>query len=377
MENRQLRDQELTRRAFLHQAGLGMTSLGAASLMLGSLMGCAPRLQEARDTVIAQNWAANPRIPVPKVGCYTGLSQYSLAYEQAETDLGRLTAAVKTILDRYTMQVGKRPTIYAVSTGVGPLPYLTFNENFPTNRCRAAVANGAIPLVAYQLLPFTTFAEITAGKFDAAVRAFAIKAKEFGHPYFLIPFGESNARNRSENLPFAGRPPTEYPNAHIHMHRIFQDVGANANTVWIIQTITGPTDLNRAPAPFYPGDDYVDWVGFTVQNRTQARWPYQDFRDFFRKDYEWARIEHPKQPVMLVEVGKSNDSSQPMWLRRAYQAIKDEFPAIKAALCWEGRVRTPTGEVWDDQRGLTNPDSIRARREAFADPYFIGSILNR
>jgi hypothetical protein len=101
------------------------------------------------------------------------------------------------------------------------------------------------------------------------------------------------------------------------------------------------------------------------------------FRYFFREDYEWSRREHPKKPIMLVEIGKSDDGSQPLWLRRAYQAIKDEFPAIKAVLCWEGILRTKTGQMWGDFRSLTNPESVLARREAFSDPYFIGSILNK
>jgi hypothetical protein len=363
-------DLALSRRAFLQRTGRGMVSLGAASLALGSATGCALWLQETRDTVLGQAWDANPIIPVPQAGCYTGLSRSLHRIAEAEGDLVNVTSVVKRIREGYTGLIGKPPTICAISASVPGL-WNVFNETFPTNRCLASIANGAIPLLKYQVKPFTTFAAITAGKFDAALREFATKAQAFGHPYFFIPFGESNVRSRSDFLPFAGRSPEEYRDAHIHMHHLFGEVGANANTVWVIQYERN----GRAPDPFFPGDAYVDWIGFTVQNRTGWGQPYEDFRYFFREDYGWCRQEHPRKPIMLVELCKSNDSRQATWLRRAYQAIKDECPAIKAAGCWEGQLRTPTGKILDDFNSLTNPDSILARREALADPYFIGSIL--
>jgi hypothetical protein len=361
-----------SRRTFLRDAGGALVSLGAASLAPGALTGCAVGVRETRDAVLGQAWEANPIIPVPPVGCYTGLSTALHRIAAAEGSLASATRVVKAILEGYTQLIGKPPTICAISACV-PGPWNVVNETFPTNRCRAAIATGAIPLLKYQLKPFTTFAEITAGKFDEALRAFATQAKAFGQPYFFIPFGESNVPHRSYFLPFAGRPPEEYCEAHIYMHRLFGEVGANANTVWVVQTVTSPVD--RAPGPFYPGDAFVDWIGFTVQNRTMMRQWYQDFRYFFREDYAWVRREHPTKPIILVELGKSNDGGQPTWLRRAYQALKEEFPGIKAAGCWEGQLRTNTGQVLDDQSTLTNPDSIQVRREALADPYFIRRIL--
>ena len=133
----------------------------------------------------------------------------------------------------------------------------------------------------------------------------------------------------------------------------------------------------RQPGPFYPGNEYVDWIGFTVQNRTDAGHPYLDLRDCFKKYYKWARKEHPKKPIMLVEMGKSNDVNQPKWIRNAYKKLKEEFPAIKAAICWEGILRYSDGRIVDDFRAFINPESIEERREALKDPYFIGSIINK
>ena len=365
--------EKIRRRQFIQICGKTIATISAAFLGIRSLMGCASRLKEIKANVYQQEWAANPVIPVPSNGCYTGLSIGLRPFFDHETNLEHLKFYVKKYIDDYTKKVNKPPSIYAVSAS---LAANVFNENFPTNRCLASYYSGAIPLIKYMIKPFKTFREIAIGKFDKEIAEFAERAKEFNKPYFFIPFGELNFASRSgiDIVPFFGMPPDEFKEVYIHMHGIFRKSGANKNTVWVIQFETDPWGA-RYPGYFYPGDQYVDWIGFTVQNRTEAGHRYQDFRYRFREDYDWARRNHPSKPIMLVEFGKSNDIDQPEWLRKAYTAIKEEFPAIKAAMAWEGILRFPkSGKRIDDQSSLVNPESIKARRKALEDPYFIGSI---
>jgi len=356
----------LTRRNFLKRS---LKTLAVSGAVMGyeSIIGCAPVLKEGTQDVLDQKWEANSIIPVPKEGCYTGLSKFSpqISIEDYERNISRF-------IEEYTDQILKPPSIYAVSA---TFVLRCSNENFPTYRCVATNSKKAIPLIKYQVEPFRNFEEITAGKFDKEIKEFAVKAKEYGRPYFFVPFAEANSE-KVTGVPFGSQSPNKFKEAFAYMHRIFRELGANQNTLWVASfygTHGGHT-LHVIPFhTFYPGDEYVDWIGFVVHNKT-AFTPYFDFYYLFEDDYNWVRKNHPSKSIILVEFGKTNDWNQPRWIRLAFKAMKEKFPAVKAFLWWDISMRE--GGNLFDQGFSRNPKSIMEIQKALKDSYFLGSILS-
>lgn len=160
------------------------------------------------------------------------------------------------------------------------------------------------------------------------------------------------------------------------MYNIFEKEGANKHTVWAINYLgTYSPAARKRLEGFYPGDDVVDWIGFTVQNRTGLGHLPSSFRWLFQSDYNWARRNHPTKPLALFEVGRSRGYGQAKWIKKTYKDIKEKFPAIKLAQWWEGVLYCCNG-LTDDQTFSSSQKSIEAMREVHKDPYFIGAPLS-
>jgi hypothetical protein len=155
-----------------------------------------------------------------------------------------------TVLERFEHDTGKQ--ISMVNTGQS---WVSFNA--PT--MEAAIAAGEVPLVTMRL-EGATLKEVIEGKQDAAIENWARAAKAFGYPFLFRPWWEVNGTWYSW-----GRSP-EYVEAWRHFHDVVERVGArNVTWAWVVNTIWHE-DPNSNPEPWYPGSEYVDWVGMDAYN---------------------------------------------------------------------------------------------------------------
>jgi len=174
--------------------------------------------------------------------------------------------------------------------------------------------------------------------------------------------------------PHAGDSPQWFKEAWRHAHDIFESKGANKNTIWALNYLgTYSPAARKSLESFYPVDDVVDWIGFTVINRVGLGHAYRSFASLFRYDYAWARRKHPTKPLALFEIGQSNNSNQPKWIRKACGDVKEIFPGIKMVQWWDSPA--PVGGRFDNQRFSSNIKSIEAMQKVHEDSYFIGAPL--
>lgn len=247
------------------------------------------------------------------------------------------------------------------------------SDGFPREWCGNLVDLGIIPEIKYGIMPFKNFEEVSKGEYDESIAEFAKKASDFGKPYMIIPFKEANIE-RGVYWPHAGDSPKCFKEAWRHAHDIFESKGANKNTIWALNYLgTYSPVARKSLESFYPGDDVVDWIGFTVINRVGLGHAYRSFASLFHYDYAWARRKHPTKPLALFEIGQSNNPSQPRWIRNAYNDIKEKFPAIRMVQWWDSIFRWK--ELKDNQQFSSNLESIEAMQEIHKDPYFIGVPL--
>jgi hypothetical protein len=215
---------------------------------------------------------------------------------------------------------------------------------FPVMRAQAIADLGSIPMITWepwlddfdpQLYPVgedvltknkNGLMLIAEGQFDTYIDKWATDAKKFGAPFFLRFGHEMNDPYRYPWGPQNNKA-ADFIAAWKHVKDRFTAVGAT-NVIWV-----------WAPHPaytfeeFYPGDEYVDWIGTTTLNYgTVAPWSqWWSFDDTFGKFYEG--VTPHKKPIMLTELGSlSVGGDRAHWFELAFESLKVKFPDVKAVV---------------------------------------------
>jgi hypothetical protein len=210
-----------------------------------------------------------------------------------------------------------------------PLTIVNTGQNwgqFDTTTMQQVIDGGAIPLVTMGLTSGVTMQEVAEGKQDTQIRAWAKSAKAFGYPFMFRPWREMNGDWYSW-----GRDPY-FVAAWQHFHDVVEEEGAtNVTWAWIVNTIW--SDPGSDPTPYYPGDDYVDWVGMDAYN-----WGKNPIQPDI-----WLSPEQAigptltvlegitDKPVALTEVASSEaGGNKASWIRDFLHSYLPNHPNIKA-----------------------------------------------
>ncbi|MGV3529583.1 MAG: glycoside hydrolase family 26 protein [Flavisolibacter sp.] len=218
------------------------------------------------------------------------------------------------------------------------------DEIFPQIRAQAIYDLGSIPMITWEpwLDDFdpAQFAmdpqavnknkggmrAIAEGKFDSYIDKWAQDAKDFGANFFLRLGHEMNDPYRYPWGPQNNRP-EDFIAAWKHVVDRFRAIGVK-NAIWV-----------WSPHPaypyveFYPGHDYVNWIGTTVINYgTVATWSqWWSFDDIFKKFY--ADVSLYKKPMMVTEFGSlAVGGDRPQWFANAFQSLETKYPGVKAVV---------------------------------------------
>jgi len=216
-------------------------------------------------------------------------------------------------------------------------------QNFPLLRAQTIYDLGSIPMITWEpwLNDFDPIQypninsnknkggmrSIAEGKYDRYIDKWAEEARKFGLPFFLrwghemndpirYPWGQQN------------NTPADFVAAWKHIVDRFRALGAD-NAIWV----WSPHPAYATYNDFYPGDDYVDWVGLTVLNYGKvASWSnWWSFQDIAGKAYN--ELQAKQKPVMLTEFGSlAVGGNRAQWFRQAFNQIRYNYPQIKAVV---------------------------------------------
>ncbi|MET7292329.1 glycosyl hydrolase [Streptomyces griseoloalbus] len=211
-----------------------------------------------------------------------------------------------------------------------------------------------------------TWKEIAAGELDASVidvQAQRIKdyGERTGKKVFLSFDLEMDTRTPDNGTP------AEYVKAYRHIHDRFRELGVdNVVWTWIITGYLNHADLFER---MYPGDEYVDWIGYNQYNyyRCHAA-DWLTFEQTQTTSHDWIRENiSDDKPLMLSEFGTAVDSARPQrqaeWYGQVPRVLKD-LEGVKAALQWNYRDPGPHCNL-----ALANDAAWESLRTAVADPY--------
>lgn len=178
------------------------------------------------------------------------------------------------------------------------------------------------------------FKHIIDGYFDDYIIKFANILKTYDKPIFLrfahefdnpqYPWSQAG-NNTSEELKAAW----------IYVHKLMKKEGAHkAIFVW---NPWKPKGMNN----YYPGDQYVDWIGLTMLNYGPLNengevLPFNKLYEPFKNKLYWFT----RKPIMLAEFGslKLGQNNQESWLTNAVDSINSSHENIKALVFFNSSV---------------------------------------
>lgn len=186
---------------------------------------------------------------------------------------------------------GKNHAMYLTYTTWGK-KYPDTNTYFPMTFAKKAKQNGSAIQIGFE--PMNGLNEVKDGEY---IRQFAREAKESGVPVFLRFAGEMNG----EWVPWSGDP-KKYIEKFRLVYKIMKEEAPNVAMVW------SPNFLPRHNIdPYYPGDNYVDWVGlslYTIPFSHGKEVPGGNPMDYLKPIYE----KYSHKPMMVSEGAVSHYS---------------------------------------------------------------------
>jgi hypothetical protein len=160
-----------------------------------------------------------------------------------------------------------------------------------------------------------------------------------------------------------------------------------SNIKWMFHTNNYPYPYetwNCAPA-YYPGSNYVDWLGLSVYGQQYKDEPNPDIPSLVDWPYEEIGRLDPKKPIMIAEwatgefplaTAKPSAIRKPAWIRQGLDLFRTRYPRIKAAVYWHERWQNADG-LYSNLRVNSSVESLRAYREGVAHPDWLGDLILR
>ena len=235
--------------------------------------------------------------------------------------------------------------------------FVAWEEPFPNPGHVLDREAGRKPLIAWD--GRRDLAQVSEGRWDSLLRERARSCRDFGAPMYLRWAAEFNG----EWNPCYGRP-REFVAAWRHIVRVFRSEGAtNVRWVWCPFAVQG----RRRPAEdwrrYYPGDQFVDWVGMDGYNWGTTRpWSsWQTFGEIFASLYaDYAA----RRPLMICEVAcAERGGDKGAWIRGMGAALAGRFSRVQAVVWFHTKKET-------DWRVNSSASSLQAFRSVVANPRY-------
>jgi len=175
---------------------------------------------------------------------------------------------------------------------------------------------------------YASLAAIARGDYDFYVTRWAASAAQYRKPLFLRFAHEMNDPYRYPWGPQNGNRPDDFIAAWKHVHLIFQKMNAT-NVLWVWSPHISMPWFEY----YYPGDEWVDWIGTGVLNYGDAapwsRW--WTFHQIIEKAYPALLKLH--KPIMITEFGSvTSGGDAARWYEQALRDAHEKYGAIRSII---------------------------------------------
>lgn len=285
---------------------------------------------------------------VPAEGCYVG------AYVQ-------LDITTDGDMDAFERLVGKPHASY--------FRYVGYGSPFPFRWVRELHARNILPHIAWEP---NNGIDMVAD--DDYLRGWAEAAARTEGPIFLRYASEMNGDWEA----WSGDPQT-YINKWRTVTRVMREVAPNVIMAWV--PFATP---RRTITEYYPGDEWVDWVGVNIYSVHHydgdiSRPAIDDPREMLRYVYD---LYADRKPIVIGEYAATHycaacDSDVTEFgleqMTRIYESLPTEFPNVKM-INWFSVDTIGAGLANNNYSVTCNPQFLNRYRELISSPYFIGRL---
>lgn len=216
--------------------------------------------------------------------------------------------------------------------------------------------------------------QIIQGDYDSYIRNWAQSLKAVENPVFVRFANEMNGDWDPWCAWFFAKDTDLYKEAFKRVKLIFEEEGAyNALFVWNPHDRSYPDYKWNNPHLYYPGGEFVDWVGLTgYNNGTSFEGDvWREFSNIYFPLYNEYMEYYGDKPFMITEFSCNEvGGNKENWIRNGFTNFA-AMPNIKMAV-WFDKVDMLWQYPIDSSQG-----SLNAFRESLQNPYFIKNGINR
>ncbi len=319
---------------------------------------------------------------MPQNGVYAG------AYVDFGEGEAQVTYDALTAFERLT---GKPLAVVAFGNFWG-------DRAFPEKTVRIVAGYGAVPLLFWSPWdkPYSEargpdrfgLRDILAGKWDKYIDDWADAARQYGKP-LLVAWGlEMNGTWFPWSGKFYGggkvigrkdgRNVYEGPELYKQTYRYVVDrVRARkaTNILWGFHAnnFSSPRAAWNRMGSYYPGPQYVDWLGLSVYGKMARSEGWAEFGDMMAEPYaEICKLDAEK-PVFVAEwgVGEYPPGDKAGFIAAALRDLPRKYPRVRLAVYWHERWENKDGS-FSNLRVNSSPEALQAYREGIASPLWLG-----
>ena len=125
----------------------------------------------------------------------------------------------------------------------------------------------------------------------------------------------------------------DFKAAWIHLYELSREFCPQAKWIW------APNRVDEYAAPFYPGDEYVDYVGVTLNHRGDQRYTYSCFEDFYILEATRDALEAYGKKIIGCEVAYSgaDEEIKANYLKSVFTYMKTDPNLVAVCLFNENK----------------------------------------
>lgn len=173
---------------------------------------------------------------------------------------------------------------------------------------------------------------IVKGEYDAHLENLCRMLAGVGGTLYLS-WGHEMDQDLLERYPWSGKSPTEYVEAYRYVVNFIRErVQADIRWVWAAV-------MKEGSLRYWPGDEYVDFVGMPIYSFPQWDWKnYGYIRDFSETFEEKLKLlSGLKKPVLITELGVCGSQDfKSYWLRKAFLDF-DAYPPLEGVIFFNSK----------------------------------------
>lgn len=209
------------------------------------------------------------------------------------------------------------------------------------------------PIITIEPYPFTwttknqLFFDIQKGKYDTVIYQIYDAIKSYGKPIFLR-WGHEMEKVTGRYA-WASKDYVGYTSSYRYVVNKFKPLGKSVYFVW---SPIGNQELFN----YWPGTDYVDFIGISIYSFSDWEKKYygdrRSFQTLFQEKYD--RIKLLGKPIIIAELGINGDrKTQNEWLKKGFKSFS-KFPELKSVIyfnakdskdAWGNNFSTPEWQI--------------------------------